>query len=298
MKNKDFLFRGLFKNLNIRFAYTETTKTVSDGILIHSCNPIKATFLGQALTIASLLNPLLSKGEKYSVKWEYTGAIKNIIADVTEMNAIRGIMSGDCSNNTLDEISNLFGESGYITMMKFKDSQILNSGKSDAGLLDICGDVSFFMSTSDQLESEFITEVKFNPNPNNPVNIATGFMIQEMPGADLDKLNSFRQLLHTDDFKSIILSDNISIEHKLHKIITFLDNSTMSYPEISNKYNISFELSNPPVYKCSCNQNKMINAVKTLQKDEILDILKKESSIKISCQFCKKKYEFNENDLL
>ena len=296
MKNNDFLIRGLFKNLNIRFVLTETTSVVTDGILIHSCDPTSASFFSRALTVASLLNPLLNTDEKYSVNWEYMGEIGRIIVDVTDKNEIRGIPSKNILNSSLSDMAKLFGESGYITMIKFKEGKILNSGKSKAGLLDISGDVAFFMSTSDQIETELLTEVIFNSEPTEPVKISAGFMLQEMPGADLAALNRFRNLMNTDDFKSILLAPDLSAEKKLQNIIEFIDNSDISYAEIENRYDISFSSSNPPVYKCSCNLEKMKAAVKTLSKEDLLSIIQKQETIKISCHFCNKKYEFDPSD--
>ena len=62
------------------------------------------------------------------------------------------------------------------------------------------------------------------------------------------------------------------------------------------KYDISFSSSKPPVYKCSCNLEKMKAAVKTLSKEDILNIIQKQETIKISCHFCNKKYEFDPSD--
>ena len=52
----------------------------------------------------------------------------------------------------------------------------------------------------------------------------------------------------------------------------------------------------PPVYpefKCKCSEERMINIIKSLDKEEIKDILAKENKIEIHCDFCNKYYVFD-----
>ena len=295
-KSTDFLIRGLFEDLNIRFAYTETTNTVAEGILTHSCSPVSGELFGKAVTVAALLNPLLNDNEKYSIKWEYSGLISNILVDVTSKNEIRGVIAEPVLTVPSDALQELYGEDGTITMMKFEDSRILNSGTAKAAMLDVCGDISFFMSTSDQLESEFTAYFKFRPDPESPVKIFNGFMLQEMPNANLEKLEEFRKNINSEKVASIMLSSEIPTEKKLWKIIEALDNSGKIYAELQKRDKVSYTFAPSPIYKCSCNTDKMKQAVMTLKEDEIKSILEKEKSIKITCHFCNKNYIFKKGD--
>lgn len=296
MKNRDFLIRGLFKNLNIRFAFTETTNTVNEGILTHSCSPVAGELFGKALTVAALLNPLLNENEKYSIKWEYSGLISNILVDVTHLNEIRGVVAQPLLSVSRESFQELYGEDGIITMMKFEDSKILNSGTAKAAMLDICEDISFFMSTSDQLESEFSAYFKFKPDPESPVKIFSGIMLQEMPNVNLDKLEEFRHNLKSEKVAAIMQSSDLPSEEKLWKIVEALDNSGDLYSELKKRDKISYTFAPSPIYKCSCSVDKMKQAVMTLKKEEIKSILEKEGEIKITCHFCNKHYLFKKSD--
>ena len=47
--------------------------------------------------------------------------------------------------------------------------KILNSGSSEAGLLDEADDIGFLLSISDQTETEIVAELRFRADPANPV---------------------------------------------------------------------------------------------------------------------------------
>ena len=92
MGNKsDFLIRGVISGLNIRFSFVETTATVTEAIMVHSADPLCALTFGKALTIGTLISPLLNGNEKYSIKWEYEGLLGSILVDVNSDCEVRGI---------------------------------------------------------------------------------------------------------------------------------------------------------------------------------------------------------------
>jgi molecular chaperone Hsp33 len=51
------------------------------------------------------------------------------------------------------------------------------------------------------------------------------------------------------------------------------------------------------MYECNCNKERFERGLKTLGKDELKDILFTDKKAEITCNFCNKKYTFNEEDL-
>ena len=50
-------------------------------------------------------------------------------------------------------------------------------------------------------------------------------------------------------------------------------------------------------YKCNCSKEKFTRGLKTLGIDELLTILNEDKKAEITCNFCNKKYLFDEADL-
>jgi len=291
--NKDFLVRGVIKNLNIRFSLIDTTTAVNNGIILHSCSPVSAALFGKALTIAGLISPLLDKGEKYSIKWEYSGPASTILIDVDDKCKLRGIPGNPLLDNEATTENTLYGDTGRITVMKFKESKILNSGIAETAMMEIADDISYYMSTSDQIETDFYAAFKFNATPAEPVKSFNGFMIQEMPDCNLLEFDKFRQKLRTSQTIDILTDTSLSYRDKTEKIFEYLIDSSTS---LNENFNLAFEKSAIPVYSCGCSFEKMKNAVLTLKKGEIMNIIQKEGAVKTSCKFCKKTYPFKEHD--
>ena len=297
MGNKsDFLIRGVINKLNVRFTFVETTATVTEAIMIHSADPLCALTFGKALTVGSLISPLLNGNEKYSMKWEYEGLIGSILVDVNSKSEIRGIPKETMIMDRVETNEELYGDEGKITLIKADNGRIINSGTSAAGLLDVVDDISFYMATSDQLETEFLTAASFNPDPAHPVKMFAGLMIQALPDCDLEMFDELRNNIQLGNGISVLDSKDLPVEKKLWRLIETIVGNDMSFADIDKEYGVSYEFSHSPSYACSCNRDKMKAAVMVLDKSELKDIFDQNEEPQITCQFCKTMYVFGRNE--
>jgi molecular chaperone Hsp33 len=296
MENKNYLIRGIIKKLNIRFSLIDTTTAVNDGIILHSCTPISAVLFGKALTVAGLMTPLLGDNEKLSIKWEYSGPVSTILVDADDNCRLRGIPGNPALINEASSEDELYGDTGKITVMKFKDSQILNSGTAEAAMMEISEDISYYMSTSDQIETDFYIAFELNNTPAEPAETFCGLMIQEMPGCSLPEFDKLRNRLHSPQTVDLLTDNSISCTEKLIKILNLITEQNIPYEDFISQYELTFNKTASPVYFCGCSFEKMKNAVLTLKKEEILNIIEEEGEVKTSCKFCRKTYSFTKDD--
>ena len=52
-----------------------------------------------------------------------------------------------------------------------------------------------------------------------------------------------------------------------------------------------------PNFKCECSKDTMKNALTTIGKEELKDIIEKEGNAELVCHFCNKKYNFTKEEL-
>lgn len=288
MTNRDFTLRGSLKDIDVRFALTDTTDSVNRGIIIHNTDPVASHVFGSALTTGALLSPLLTENEKYSIRWNYNGTIGHILVDVDSSSNLRGIPK----NSNLVEAetkADLYGEDGQISVIKAANGKVLNSGTSQAGMLDITDDVSFYLSTSDQIETEAVCAINFNPDPENPVKIAAGFMIQALPNCDLELFSQMRESIKEEEFIKL-LSEKTPDEQKLQLAVKYIyEKAGKSAPEDIREI-ASYEFGESPKYHCGCSKEKMQKALTTLPKDQLEEMLGQPGGIKIACDFCRSSY--------
>ncbi len=292
MEKSDYILRGLIKDLNIRFMLTEASSTVSEAVRIHDTDPVSSILFGQALIAGLLCTPLLDGTERYTIRWEYKGMVRRIVIDANADGHIRGIPSETRLMSKAGDETDVYGtEDGMISVVKSDSGSILNSGMAKAGLLDIPDDLAFFFSTSDQLETEIESCIVLNASPERPIGCAAGVMLQAMPGCDLEMFAEVRMELHSDRIQQL-LREVMPCEKKLWKIIEALTN--IKLPDAADRLIYSF--AGVPEYRCSCNREKLLLAMRTLGLDELKQIFESNESPTIKCEFCNRSYQFNRDD--
>lgn len=286
--NTDSILRGSFKDIHVRFVLTKTTETVTTGIFTHNTDPISSHIFGSAITCAALLSSLLTKDERYSVQWSYEGLIGGVVVDVNADAHVRGIPKNTSLMNAVSK-EELYGERGHISIIKSVEGKILNSGTSETSMLNVTDDVSFHFSTSDQIETEMVTALNFNANPENPVEIASGFMMQALPDCDLEMFEKMRDAIKEDVFIEIITQQG-NDEKTLHQVLKYVYEKTdKTCPEDIRKAAF-YEFGNSPIYQCTCSKEKMQKALRTVNPNELKKLLAKPEGIKLKCDFCHTEY--------
>lgn len=299
MGNKsDFLVRGTTATPCIRFAFAETRQTVAAGIRAHDTDPLAASLFGRALTVAALMGTLLKSKEKYTLRWEYRGAIGSILVDVNTEGHIRGIpRNPHPMAENIPGVQDLFGGDGTVTVIRSREGRIISSGSTRAALLDIADDMGYFLSTSDQVESELIAVLDFRPSPKDPVSAAAGFLLQAMPGCDLEHFDALRKALRQETFHEALADVSLAWEPKLQGLLERLMVPLHPAANVLNGTGLHYEFGQPPSYTCSCSADRMKNALALLERDELEAILHAEGTAEVVCEFCRRRYTFNPGDV-
>jgi molecular chaperone Hsp33 len=289
MIHSDYLLRGIILESNIRFAFTDATGTATFGIVAHDTDPLAAELFAGALLTGALVSPLLNDSERYSFRWEYSGKLKHIIVDVNADCDIRGLIAPPHLMNETASEQDIWGnEEGFVSVIKSKDGAILNSGKTRTAFNDPAADAGFFFSVSDQLETEFAIAIEFDSEPQFPVKIAAGFMLQAMPGCNLETFDAYRKKIVSDEFAALLMA-KLPSEKKLWQLITAITGNT-------DKNQISYTYGNSPGFRCNCSQEKMKRAMSVLDQDDLKSLFKENANPGIVCNFCRKQYRFTAGD--
>jgi molecular chaperone Hsp33 len=116
---------------------------------------------------------------------------------------------------------------------------------------------------------------------------ATGFLIQALP----QQLNT-NEDVNRDHWETITtLADTIKEEELLG-----LDHTTILYRLFHEQPVRVFE---PKAlrFSCSCSRERSANALMTIGKEEVEELLVEKGSIDIDCQFCNQHYHFSAEDV-
>jgi redox-regulated HSP33 family molecular chaperone/Fe-S-cluster containining protein len=200
--SSDFLRRGTLLDGQVRVAHTVTTALAAEAVRLHDLEPVAAHCLARALTCGALFSPLLGDDERVTLRWKYEGALDSIIVETGNTADLRGtIQPGDL--HTADDPAILYGDGGTIAIIR-SDSRGQRSSVSEASLLDITDDLSFSFVASDQIETEIVVLVAFNADPENPVALCQGVLLQAMPGCDLEQFEQLRKGLRSSQTRDLL----------------------------------------------------------------------------------------------
>ncbi|MCM8526874.1 MAG: Hsp33 family molecular chaperone HslO [Lentisphaeraceae bacterium] len=284
---KDLLYRGLLKDCNIRFSYAVTTGVANEAVLSHKCDPVVSHLLSRSLTAGVLLSPTLGEDERSTVTWNYPGPIGKIVVDFGAGADVRGMTR---AKSLMDEVSSeadVYGDTGSVQVMRFNSKNLLSNGTCDAPIMDAVADLSYFYSVSEQLETDMYIAVGFNPDPENPVALCQGIMLQAMPDCDYEVLERIRKTLNSEEFKHLINEPVNSVESLLEKLL------------ISEEQKPDFEFypCPEPHFNCTCSREKTMNVLTTLGPEDVKDIMAKGENVNVACHFCSKVYSFTPEEV-
>ncbi len=283
----DLLYKGHFKGLDIAFTYAVTTRAVNEAVVRHDCDPAAAHLLGRAMTGALLAAAILPEGQRLNACWRYKGALKTIVVDAGQDGAVRGFLSPPHLGIYGDAHDTLYGEVGELQVIVSKqDGAIANSGTTPISLHDVVNDLAYHYCISDQVETGMSVMIGFNPNPENPVALCQGWMIQALPNTDLERFDRIRRKMDTEGFRELLSHDGSEAGYFEEIAQTLIGNE-------EGFEGLHMETCSAPRFQCTCSREKMTAVVRSLPIPERMELVKKKEPVGIQCQFCNERYELS-----
>lgn len=283
----DLLIKGHFKGLNIAFAYAVTTRTVNEVVLLHNCDPAAAHILGRAITGALLSAAILPEKQRVNVCWKYKGILRTVLVDAGQDGTVRGFISPPQLNLEDDDPDALYGDIGDLQVVRSEEGKILNSGTAPVPLHDVANDLAYYHCISDQVETGLNAMIGFNADPENPVNLCQGWMIQALPGTDLIRFDRIRRRMEEPAFR-----EQLARATDCETLAGLLTVGESGFTGLHS------EPGSAPRFFCPCSREKMEAVVRTLPIPERMEIVKKGEPVAIQCQFCNRRYELTVDECI
>ena len=281
---KDYLIRGLAFNDEIRFFITKTTDLVEEIRRRHDAYPTAIAAVGRTATVTTMMGAMLKSGDRIDVAVRGEGPLGTIYASSDEM----GETTAYAHNMQVHIPSNAQGKldvkgvvgGGVITVTrdlglneKYTTSSPIVSG-------EIAEDFTYYFAASEQVPSCVSLGVLVDTD--NSVIAAGGFVLQVLPNASEESIAKLEKAIA-----------NI-------KPISTLIHEGKTPEEIANilfgeeEYRIL--RTNDVVFKCTCSKEKYADALVTLGKTELENLLEDEQT-ELVCSFCREKYYFSRDEI-
>ncbi|MBP5466464.1 MAG: Hsp33 family molecular chaperone HslO [Clostridia bacterium] len=277
------LFKALIKDGQLALTVIESTEMVNRAIEIHKLSPLSAAALGRTLTVCTFMaSGLKSDKDKLSVTVAGDGTGGKITVCGNGKLQMRGSIDNPQadlplkSNGKLD-VSGCVGKHGRLTVVKSMGLKDPYSGSAELVTGEIAEDFTAYYAYSEQIPTAIALGVKIGKELKCVG--AGGVIIQALPFASEEALLYGEEIIKSLDKLSTV------IEEKGAKGLIkeyFGDIDCIEFI---------------PEYKCLCSREYIEGVLISLGKKELDDIIEKEGSVKVSCQFCEKTYEFKREDV-
>ena len=279
---KNYLQKAYCMHETVRIYAAITTDIVSHYQEIFNMWPTSAAALGRTLTIAAIMSATYKSGEYLNIKIEGDGPIGKIIVEATDGN-VRGFVSNPgvylSYNNGHLNVKDAIGN-GSLEVIKDLHMRAPFSSSVELVSGEIAEDFSYYFAKSEQIPSAVGLGVLFNND--SKVKAAGGFLIQVMPGAKDEDITKLENKLKELKPCSQMIDEGYTPEDIIREI-TDGDYKLLETKELN--------------YFCNCSRDRFRRGIKSLGSKEIKDILSNDKKAEITCNFCNKKYEFNEDEL-
>jgi molecular chaperone Hsp33 len=286
VSEKDFMFRGVLKDHAVRFAFGNFKELTTAGILKHDTDPVAARLLGGALAAGAVMSVLLNEEERYSIRIDYAGPAAGLMMDISGRGDVRGFTRNAHVMTEVDSIEAACGDESTVTVTKSCNGKVLNSGQTKSAFILPEAALSYFLSVSDQVESEICSVLRFRPEPSSPVESAFTLMIQALPDCDLEFFNALREKMFTPEAGEILLSETLGAEEKIGELFKYLCGKE-SIPALD------FVQADSPRFFCPCSAEKLWETAKVmLGEEDFAKLLKENPDPAIRCQFCNTEHHY------
>ena len=281
----DAVYKGRLEGLEIAFTYARTAAAVNEIVVLHDCDPVAAHLLGRAVTAGVMAAALLPKEQRVNICWRYPGLLKTLVVDAGEDGTVRGMCSPTSLQEAPDEQA-LFGDIGDIQVVTSQAGRILNSGTTPVSLHDPVSDFGYHFAISDQVETALCATIAFQPDMENPIKMAQGWMLQALPGCDLPLFERLRRRMEGAAFRRVA-TQVAGLEEGMAEAIQLLCAEEAAYQ------GMHVEQASSPQFACTCSEEKMKAVLRAIPIQERMQLVKDRESSRIRCQFCSRAFTFD-----
>lgn len=272
MINRDNLHRFIFTEGGVRGELVQLD--ASFRAVIHEREyPLPVTEqLGEALAAASLLSATIKYQGSLILQIQSQGPLQTLVAQSTHEGTIRGLARWR-RDAAIDPNTALYGDGRLVITLE------PDKGEPYQGIVALqrCG-LSASLETYFEQSEQLPTRLWLAANDHT----AVGLLLQVLPEERLAESHWERLTL---------LADTLTREELLT-----LDAETLLY-RLFHEVGVRLLESTPVAFRCRCSQEKIAYALRTIEREELDDILLEQGGISVDCEFCNRHYHFDKVDL-
>lgn len=281
----DYLVRVITEEKNIRGLACITTNLVNVAQKRHGTYPTATAALGRALSGGVLLGALLDPGQRVALKFTGSGPLRKIIVEAEGDGSVRGYVEVPQvdlppKNGKLD-VGGALGREGLLTVTKDLRLKDPYNGMVKLYTGEIASDIAYYLTESEQIPSAVGLGVYIEAG--GVVSASGGFLVQSLPPADDALIEALAQRIEGMPPVTNQLRGGNTPEDLLAVIFEGIPYRVIETMPLS--------------FRCSCSRGRVEQALITLGKSQLEEVIKGQEVFDIACHFCGRSYAFTREQL-
>ena len=270
----------------VKMAVITARDTVQRAREIHGCSPTAAAALGRTLCAASLLGESMKEEDaSLTIRINGGGPIGSVVAVSDSQGCVRGYVDdprvelplrGDGKLN----VGGAVGQDGMITVSRDIGLKEPYIGSTELVSGEIAEDLTAYLLSSEQVPSACALGVLVDTDTS--IKAAGGFLVQLMPGAEEALIDRLEENIFLMDQLTTVLEED-GAEELFRQVLKGFE------------YHVSEQ--DPVAYRCPCSRERFADALRTIDRADLIDMAQAEEDAEIVCDFCGTKYSFAPQEL-
>jgi len=283
----DYMIRAMDKKQTFRLFMVRSTNTVEEARKHHNTTPTASAALGRTLT-AGLMMGYMMKNEKdrLTININGGGPIGTILVVSDNSGHVKGYVDNpnidlDLKENSKLNVGEAVGTEGKLTVIMDIGMKEPYVGSTRLATGEIGEDIALYYYLSEQQNTAAALGVLVDIDYS--IKAAGGFIVQTLPFIEEEDLVKLENALNS--LKSV--SDYFDSQKDVEEIakVIFSDFEI----EIMDQIPVSFS--------CDCSEERMEQALISIGKEDLKQIIREDEKIETLCHFCSKKYLFEGDKL-
>ncbi|RRK10345.1 Hsp33 family molecular chaperone HslO [Lactiplantibacillus garii] len=282
----DYLVKSVAGNEMFRAYAVSATEIVREAQRRHDTWSAASAALGRSLVGTLLLASSVLKGEeRMTVKINGNGPVGGIVIDGNANGTVKGYLQHPHVHLPLNakhkiDVKGAVGTDGFLSVTKDQGVGDPFTGTVQLVSGELGEDFTYYLAQSEQIPSAVGLSVFVNDD--NTIGVAGGFLVQVLPNATDEAIDTLEAKLKDMPLVSQLLREGKTPEDILNQLfdgdVKVLD--TM-----------------PVKFECDCSKERFAEALMALPKHEVRDMIDQDHGATAVCHFCGNQYHFSEAEL-
>ncbi len=284
----DRMIRCITSDGSLMAAAVDTTNIVAIAQELHHTSAVGTAALGRMLSAASIMGAML-KQENASVTMKINGGgpLGSVVAIADSRGNVRGYVEHPevelplKPNGKLD-VGGGVGRDGLLMVIRDFGEGEPYVGQVRIATGEIAEDITAYYAVSEQIPTVCALGVLVDKEEHQAM-LSGGLLIQVLPGAAPESIDRLEENIRALEPMTTMLAKGMSMEEICQKALAGFE------MEILDEFQVK--------YVCTCSRDKVVQALSTMRREDIVSLADETGYAEASCQYCAKKYRFSVEEL-